>query len=193
MQRWFAPVEIKIASNVISEEFSSEPKIKIGASLRVRKPRKISLTDIGDDSEFEWKTKLRKRRRTKKGITKTRIERGSLKKTVSDEENLMPEVVVEEKLAKTKVKRDKYLKKYRLMKEKRSYVCDVCKKTFITASHLKEHLSHCQCFPCEECGKVFNNLKSLQKHLTAGHLNDPQLQSDEKEAKGKKEAVSNCL
>lgn len=137
--------------------------------MRIRKPSRISVSDVEDDDDMEWDPKAGKEgkiRKKIKPITRRKRRRKKIgEESDSDEENTMPWLG-----KKNKAKRENYLRKYKEMKEKRSYVCKVCKKTFITASHLKEHvLSHCQCFPCSECGKVFNHSRSLQRHIANGH------------------------
>lgn len=159
------------------------------AILRVRKTRNVIEDETKDDeSDWEWKSQRRKKLRVKKKATKRRC--SSRKNAASDEGVFLAETVKPQKSdSKKKIKRDNYLKKYKLMKEKRSYACDLCKKTFITASHLKEHiLSHCQCFPCKECGKVFNHLRSLQRHVAAGHEFNPEHEPDGTEAESKNES-----
>lgn len=189
-------MEPEIVSDIISRDTANDSDAEEkseGSRLRIRKPSRISISDVEDDDDLEWNPKSGKEekiRKKVKPITKRKRRRKKIEEeSDSDEENTMPYLDT-----KSIAKRENYLRKYKEMKEKRSYVCKVCKKTFITASHLKEHvLSHCQCFPCTECGKVFNHSRSLQRHIANGHnpkVNGEEGERDEENEDGEEDEES---
>ncbi|XP_011313652.1 zinc finger imprinted 3-like isoform X2 [Fopius arisanus] len=81
-----------------------------------------------------------------------------------------------------------------LAAEQRTHTCDICHKTFISATDLSMHKKNHdpdKKFDCEVCGREFNRLNNLQRHMLV-HQQSSRGESFEKNQQGQNQEILSC-